>query len=123
MGRYLTLLALAGLAACSNAAAGPGSAQSTADAVTKAIYADDINGVDANFDTPLQSQVTRAQVGALSDKMHAMGNYKGLTYMNDTPAKSEFMYRANFDKGFANVVIREGQNGKLSAYRVVFPQE
>lgn len=121
MGKHLALLALAGLAACNHAAASAGSAQATADSVTKAVYNDDAVGVERQFDTQLQSQVTRSEVGALSDKMHALGAYKGLSYVADDPAKSEFTYRANFDRGAMNVVVRVDKNGKLAAYRV-FPQ-
>ncbi|MDE2481421.1 MAG: hypothetical protein KGN02_04450 [bacterium] len=119
----LGALALVALlpAACSGAQAGGGSAQATADGVTKAVYADDIDGVTSSFDDGLKSQVSRAEVGALSDKMHALGAYKGLTFMSTDPAKSEFDYRADFDKGSMNVVIRMDTDGKLSAYRIFAP--
>ena len=120
MGRHLAVTALVALAAC-NAQASPGAVQSTTDSVTKAVYSDDIDGVNANFDSSLQSQVSRGDVGTLSDKMHALGTYKGLTYLSNDAAKSEFTYRANFDKGAMNVVVRVDNDGKLAAYRV-FPQ-
>ena len=120
MGRHLALAALVALAAC-NAQANPGAVQSTTDSVTKAVYSDDVDGVDANFDSSLKSQVSRGDVGTLSDKMHALGNYKGLTYLSTDAAKSEFTYRADFDKGSMNVVVRVDNDGKLAAYRV-FPQ-
>ena len=69
----------------------------------------------------MQARVSRAEVGALSDKMHALGSYKGLTLLSTDPAKSEFTYRADFEKGSMNVVVRVDQDGKLAAYRV-FPQ-
>jgi hypothetical protein len=121
MGRHLALLALVGLVACHGAAASSGSAQTTADSATKAVYNDDVGSLNDTFDSQLQSQVSRAEVGALSDKMHALGDYKGLTYLSDDPAKSEFTYRADFDKGSMNVVVRIDTDGKLAAYRV-FPQ-
>ena len=126
MGRHLALVALLGLAACNGATASSGggsSPQSTADTATKAVYNDDVTSLESTFEPQLQSQVTRQQVGTLSDKMHAMGNYKGLSETMNDPSKNEFTYRADFDKGFANVVVRVGSDGKLSAYRVAFPQE
>jgi hypothetical protein len=114
----LALLGLAALARCANPA---GAAQNSADTVTKAVFANDMPGVDANFDSSLQSQVNRAQVGALSDKMHALGEYKGLTFVSSDPSKNEYTYRADFDRGMMNVVVRLDADGKLSAYRV-FPQ-
>lgn len=120
MGRHLAIAALVALAACS-AQANPGAVQSTTDSVTKAVYNDDVDGVNSNFDSQLQSQVSRGDVGTLSDKMHALGTYKGLTYLSTDAAKSEFTYRADFDRGSMNVVVRADNDGKLAAYRV-FPQ-
>jgi hypothetical protein len=114
----LALLGLIALAGCSNPA---GAAQSTTDSVTKSVYSNDVAGVNSNFDATLQSQVNRAQVGALSDKMHALGDYKGLTFVSSDASKNEYTYRADFDHGMMNVVVRLDTDGKLSAYRV-FPQ-
>ncbi len=121
--RRLLALALAALipAACSGTQAGGGSAQTAADSVTKSIYADDVHGVTSNFDQQLKAQVSRAEVGALSDKMHALGSYKGLTFVSGDPTKSEFTYRADFDKGSMSVVIRMDANGQLAAYRIFTP--
>ena len=106
------------LSACSAGGQSGGSAASTADSVTKAVYDNDMDGVTASFDNQLKTQVSRGQVGTLSDKMHALGSYKGLTYVSGDPAKSEFTYRADFDKGSMNVVVRVDNDGKLAAYRV-----
>lgn len=121
MGRYLALLALVGLAACHNTQADAGAAQGTADTVTKAVYDDDVAGVQSHMDSALQSQISRGEVGTLSDKMHMLGAYKGMTYLSGDPTKSEFTYRANFERGTMNVVVRIDNDGKLAAYRV-FPQ-
>lgn len=107
------------LAACSGG--GTGQAQSLADATTKAVYNDDPGGVTSHFDDQLKSQVTRAEVGILSDQMHKDGDYNGLSFMNSDPNKNEYTYRANFSKGSMNVVVRLDQNGKLAAYRVLAP--
>jgi hypothetical protein len=64
--------------------------------------------------------VTRAEVGTISDQMHKLGDYKGLTMLSSDATKSEFTYRADFTNGSMNVVVRVDPNGKLSAYRV-FP--
>ncbi len=70
------------------------------------------------MDPALVNQVTRGEVGTLSDKMHRLGDYKGLTFVSSDPNKSEFTYRADFANGSSNVVLRLDSNGKLSAYRV-----
>jgi hypothetical protein len=93
-------------------------AQSLAEAVTNAIYANDPDGVRSNLDDTIKPLVTRAQVGALSDKFHALGAYAGLTFLVSDPTKHEFTYRASFAKGNVNVVVRVAPDGRLAAYRV-----
>jgi hypothetical protein len=119
MGRYLAVVALLSLVAC-GAKTDQGSVQSTADTVTKAVYNNDVDGVTTHFDDRLRTDVSRGEVGTLSDKMHSFGDYKGLTYLSGDPAKNEFTYRADFDKGSMNVVVRADDDGRLAAYRV-FP--
>lgn len=96
-----------------------GAAQSTADAVTQAAYNNDLQGVTAPFDDALKPHVTRASVGVLADKMHALGDYQGLTFVATDPTKNEFTFRAKFSKGAMNVVERLDPDGKVSAYRIV----
>lgn len=96
----------------------PGEAASLADRVTQAVYADNSSAVVDALDSQLQPQVTRQEVGLLSDKMHALGAYKGLTYLSGDPSKSEFVYRAAFDHGTMNVTVRVDSDGRLGAYRV-----
>lgn len=108
------------LAACGgNAASG---AQNSADSITKAVYNDDVNGVTQNFDDALKARVTRSEVGIMSDRMHASGDYQGLTYVSDDAVKNEYTYRANFSKGTMTVVMRLDPDGKVAAYRVLSPQ-
>ena len=109
------------LAGCSAHGTSAGAAQSIAAGITNAAYNDDVAKVTKPFDPALLRQVTRAEVGALSDQMHAHGAYKGLTLLSVDAAKSEFTYRADFTKGSANVVLRLDPNGSVSAYRVFFP--
>lgn len=114
--------ALAGaflIAACgTNSASG---AQASADSTTKAVYNDDPAGVSSNFDDTLKTQVTRSEVGILSDQMHRLGDYRGLTFVSSDPNKNEYTYRAGFTNGTMRIVVRLDADGKFSAYRV-FPQ-
>ncbi len=121
--RRIVALALLAVvpAACSGALAGGGSAQAAAEGVTTAAYADNFAGVTEHFDRQLRATVSRAEVGALSDKMHALGTYQGLTYVSGDPTKSEFTYRANFSNGSMSLVIRMDPSGKLAAYRIFTP--
>ena len=119
MRRLAAFVAAAALAGCGGG--GSGQAQRLADGATRAVYNDDINGVTQNFDDTLKSQVTRSEVGILSDQMHKLGDYKGLTYVSDDPAKNEYTYRAGFTNGSMPVVLKLDADGKLAAYRVFAP--
>lgn len=125
MGPAVNRIALAAaavllLAACGGGSGG-GQAQSIADSATRAAYNDDTSALTQNFDDTLKSQVTRAQVGTLSDQMHELGDYKGLTFVSSDPSKNEYTYRAGFTNGSANVVVRLDGQGKASAYHVFVP--
>jgi hypothetical protein len=115
----LVCVLCASLAAC--ASDGRNAAQNEADATTKAVYNDDFGSVTADFDDALKRQVSRAEVGVLSDKLHALGGYKSIDYVDADPGKREYTYELRFDHGQASVVVRLDSNGKLAAYRV-FPQ-
>lgn len=108
------------LAGCGGSPAGQ--AQSQADSVTKAVYNNDAAAVQQNFDNNLKGKVTRAQVGMLSDKLHKLGDYKGLTYVSNDNVKNEYNYTANFSNGSAPVVLRLDSDGKIAAYRISLPQ-
>ena len=122
MVRTLACLALgAFLASCGGSPAGQ--AQSQADTVTKAVYNNDVAAMQQNFDAALKLQVTRAQVGLLSDKLHKLGDYKGLTYVSNDALKNEYTYRADFTNGTAPVIVRLDPGGKVAAYRIGLPHE
>jgi hypothetical protein len=104
------------------ASSGAGSAQSSADSTTKSVYNDDVAGVTQNFDDGLKAQVTRSEVGIMSDQMHQLGDYKGLTFVNSDPNKNEYTYRADFTKGSGNVVVRLDSDGRFAAYRFLVPK-
>jgi hypothetical protein len=113
--------ACAGLVLLAACGGGTGQAQSVADTTTKAVYNDDLAGVTSHFDDQLKPQVTRTEVGILSDQMHKQGDYQGLSLLSNDPNKNEYTYRANFSKGSMNVVVRLDQNGEIAAYRVLAP--
>jgi len=118
--RALVCAALgAALASCGSPAA---DAQNRADGVTKAVYNDDGAAVTQDFDSALKQKVSRAQVGLLSDKLHKLGDYKGLTYVSNDGLKNEYTYRANFSGGSAPVIVRFDSDGKIAAYRITLAQ-
>lgn len=115
MRRAFALLLLAILAACTS-----NDPQSAVNGVTRGVLDDNLGAVTPYFDDALRPQVSRAGVGVLSDKMHALGAYNGLTLLASDTMKREYTYRANFAKGTMNVVVRVDPDGRLAAYRV-FP--
>jgi hypothetical protein len=115
MKRALALLLLALPTACSG-----NDPQSLANTVTRAVYDNNASAVQPYFDDALRAQVSRASVGVISDKMHELGSYNGLTLLGSDTTKREYSYRANFSKGAVNIVVRVDPDGRLAAYRV-FP--
>jgi protein involved in sex pheromone biosynthesis len=118
------------LAACSpkvtNTAASPSgvddaSAQTTADTMTKAAYADDYAAMTAPMDARTRGKVARAEVGIVSDRMHKLGSYDGLELTSANLVKHEYAYRAKFSKGTGNVRIRFDANGRVGAFHVRLP--
>lgn len=108
----------AGLVACSQAqrAAGP---QDTATAVAQALYNNDYNGVVTNFDDTLKGQVTRTQVALISDKMHSLGDFQGLSLAKTDEDTRRYWFDAKLSKGAMTVEMRLHANGQIAAYRIV----
>jgi hypothetical protein len=106
------------LAACGHANA----AQSLADQTTKAVFNTDLTATQKNFDDDLKKQVTREQIGIISDKMHALGAYKGLKPAASDPDKGRYAFEADFDNGVMAVEVRLDPDGKIGAYRVADAQ-
>lgn len=114
LGIIATVAALA-VAGCGH---GASNEQKIADDATQAVYNNDVTAVQQNFTSDLAAQVNRASVGQLSDKMHQLGGYKGLTETgSDLPSK-RYIFDAKFDKGDMTVRIRLDNDGKVAAYRV-----
>lgn len=90
--------------------------------MTKAVYDNDYNGVTANMDSALAPTVSRGEVGDLSDRMHKLGDYSGLTQVTADTNAQKYTYVAKFSKGAMIVELRMDPDGKVAAYRIV-PQQ
>lgn len=86
------------------------------------MYANDYAAVTADMDATLVPTVTRGEVGDLSDRMHKLGDYGGLTQLTGDDASKKYTYIAKFSKGSMMVEMRLDPDGKIAAYRVV-PQQ
>src|SRR5471030_761490 len=116
--RLLLVFSAAALAVALSACGHGAAPQTLADQTTKAVYNADLDGTQKNFDDSLKKQVTREQIGKLSDKMHALGTYKGLKPTASDPDKGRYDFEADFDNGVMVVEMRLDPNGKIGAYRV-----
>jgi hypothetical protein len=115
--RILLVAGVAGafaLAGCSHADSPAG----LADQTTKAVYAVDVGATEANMDDDLKKEVTRASIGDLSDKMHALGAYQGLKQTSAEPDKGRYAFEAAFEHGVLAIDLRLDPTGKIGAYRV-----
>jgi hypothetical protein len=108
-------LAILASAACAR----PAGPQSVADSITRAVYANDYDGTTSPLDNQTRSQVTRAKLGDLSDKMHALGSYEGLTQTIADPDRGVYQYDAKFSRGHMTVWMRVDPTGKVGGYRLV----
>jgi hypothetical protein len=97
--------------------------QTSADAATKAVYDGDLNGMQAQFDSSLQKQVTIDGVAALSQRLHAFGAYKGLTQTSADASAGRYDYSAAFDNAALAVHVRLDGTGHIAAYRIDVPQQ
>jgi len=106
-----------GLAACSTA---HGSApQDMATGVAQGIYNNDLGAATANFDDTLKGQATRTEIAVISDKMHALGSFQGLTETKHDDDSRRYWYDAKFSNGDMTVEMRLHANGQIAAYRII----
>jgi hypothetical protein len=111
----VALLALGSFAGC----AGKSDPQKIALDMTRAVYADDLAGFSAYFDASTQPTVTRADLGVLSDRMHALGDLQTVAQHDADPDKGRYTYDANFSRGSMLIELRVDPTGKVGAYRVI----
>src|ERR1700687_4305863 len=116
--RLLIVCALAAaLVACGQMRSG--NPQDVATKVTQALYNNDLGGVTQNFDDTLKAKATRIQVAAISDKMHTLGDFKGLSETKRDEDTRRYWYDAKFSNGDMTVEMRLHSDGSIAAYRVV----
>ncbi len=87
--------------------------------ITHAVYANDYDATVATFDDATKREVTRTDVGALSDRMHALGAFKSLTLRRGDADSGRYEYDAAFTTGSLVVQMRVDPSGRVGAYRVV----
>jgi hypothetical protein len=83
------------------------------------VYSDDYDATTADFDAETKAQVTRSQIGDLSDKMHALGAYQGLTQTSADADRGLYEYDLRFTSGHMTAKLRVDPSGKVGAYRII----
>jgi len=116
--KQLLALALAAVLLSSLSCARNANEQKVADDVTQAVYNNDYASLQQNFDQNTAAQLTRASVGSLSDMMHQLGSYRGITETGNDLVSHVYVFDAKFDKGDMTVRLRLDADGKVAAYRV-----
>ena len=112
-------LACLGLAGCF----GPNQYERQADAVTKAIIANDMRPVESNFNALVRPKLeNRARVGALSDQLNDLGAFKGVK--EDTPRDAPpraHKFTANFGTAAWIECMTYDADGKIASFDVLPP--
>ncbi len=108
-------------AGCSNQNA-TSTPQQLADKVTRAVYSNDLDTTLGTFDEATKRDITRAQLGDLSDRMHALGALKSIVQRNGNADTGRYEFDASFTGGMMLVQMRIDPSGKVGAYRLI-PEE
>ncbi len=115
--RYVALASaflICGLAGCGNRS----DPQKTAEALTQAVYADDLVTAVGSFDAQTQPSLNRGDLGRLSDLLHGYGDYRSLSQLSGDANTGQYTYSAAFTRGTVIVLMRLDADGKVGAYRI-----
>ena len=119
MKRIAALACLAALAGCF----GPNHYERQADAVTKAIIANDMRPVESDFNALVRPKLeSRARVGILSDQLLTLGTFKGVK--EDTPSDAPpraHKFAANFEHATWIECMTYDSEGKIASFDVLPP--
>ena len=111
--RIFALASVAVLTAC-----GGNNPNATAERITRAVYANDLDSTIATFDDQTKKDVSRGELGRISDMMHGLGDFKALTPRSANDDSGRYEYDAQFSRGSMLVQLRIDASGKVGAYRV-----
>ncbi len=90
-----------------------------ADRITRAVYANDLDTTLASFDDATKRAVTRTDLGALSDRMHALGTISAIKERSGNADTGRYEYDVTFTGGSLLVQMRVDPSGRVGAYRVI----
>jgi len=90
-----------------------------ADRITRAVYANDLDTTLASFDEATKHAVTRTDLGALSDRMHALGTIASIKERTGNADTGRYEFDVAFTNGSLLVQMRVDPSGRVGAYRVI----
>ena len=90
-----------------------------ADRITRAVYANDLDTTSASFDEATKRAVTRTDLGALSDRMHALGTIASIKQRSGNADTGRYEFDVTFTSGSLLVQMRVDPSGRVGAYRVI----
>ena len=104
------------LASCATHAESPAD---LAERITRAVYANDLDTTLASFDEATKHAVTRTDLGALSDRMHALGTIASIKERMGNVDTGRYEFDVTFTGGSLLVQMRVDPSGRVGAYRVI----
>lgn len=110
MKRFLSLLALLSFSACSF----QNGHERLADAVTRAVVANDLSPVMKRLDPRIEGELTRVRVAQFSDELAVQGAYRGLRQTTGSWCPQDALcFDVQFEKAPFHEVMRLAKDGKV----------
>lgn len=89
-----------------------------ADKITRAVIADDMQPLQADFTPAISQQITRIKVVELSDELAAQGKYQGLKENPQDCAPGYHCFDVKFEKRPYREWLQIDDTGKVSGWRI-----
>jgi hypothetical protein len=89
-----------------------------ADAVTRAVIADDMSGVARYFDAAARTTITRIRVAELSDELTAQGAYEGLREDRSWCKPGFLCFDVRFAKRPYREIMKLDSDGKIAYWYI-----
>ncbi|MDQ2680614.1 MAG: hypothetical protein M3Y21_06290 [Candidatus Eremiobacteraeota bacterium] len=89
-----------------------------ADAITRAVIANNMQPVQSDFTPAVSQQITRVKVAELSDELASQGKYEGLKENPQNCTAGFHCFDVKFEKRPYREWLQMDDTGKVSAWRI-----